>query len=319
MKFHFNKFERIAGLFVVGALVGCLAMGVFIAVKKGWFASKLHFETLVTSAEGLHEGTVVQVAGIRAGSVTDIELISAEKVRIQFYVYEKFQNQIRRDSTTQVVRPFIIGEKVIEVSIGSSEESLLSGNDFIASKPSFDVMDLLSGRKMGNALATIEKLADNLKILGEAFSDPKRTQALVKVFDRLEPLVDNLNSMSHEFAKVGRSVNKGQRIESIVGSLAKASVELEKLLPGFSEEVPDLGKQLGQIVNNLNVLTTEFQKLTPAITAIAPELPRTSLRAVEALDETVVLLKAMQQSFMLRGNVEKVRKAEESRQPAGEK
>ncbi len=62
-------------------------------------------------------------------------------------------------------------------------------------------------------------------------------------------------------------------------------------------------------------LLTEFQKLTPAIAVIAPELPRTTKRAVEALDETVVLLKAMQRSFLLRGKVEEIRQ-EEGRRPA---
>ena len=71
---------------------------------------------------------------------------------------------------------------------------------------------------------------------------------------------------------------------------------------------------MGQMVTNLNVLTAEMQKLAPAIAAIAPDLPKTSLKAVEALNETVVLLKALQKSFLLRGNVEEV--CEQERQPA---
>jgi phospholipid/cholesterol/gamma-HCH transport system substrate-binding protein len=68
------------------------------------------------------------------------------------------------------------------------------------------------------------------------------------------------------------------------------------------------------MVKNMSVLTHEMQKLAPAIAAIAPEFPKTSMRAVEALNETVVLLKALQKSFLLRGNVEAVR--EQERQPA---
>ena len=101
-----------------------------------------------------------------------------------------------------------------------------------------------------------------------------------------------------------------------MSSLAKLSKELNDIVPEFAEQVPDLGRQMGQIVTNLNVLTTEFRKLTPAINEIAPDLPRTAKRAVEALDETVVLLKAMQKSWILRGNVKEVKEQEKIREPA---
>jgi phospholipid/cholesterol/gamma-HCH transport system substrate-binding protein len=116
------------------------------------------------------------------------------------------------------------------------------------------------------------------------------------MIDRLNPLVQNLNTMSLEVVKLTSLANK-------------------TVIPSFSKEVPDFGKQMGQLVNNTNGLMTEFQKLTPAISIIAPELPRTTKRAVEALDETVVVLKALQRSFLLRGNVEDIRK-EEGRRPA---
>jgi phospholipid/cholesterol/gamma-HCH transport system substrate-binding protein len=153
-------------------------------------------------------------------------------------------------------------------------------------------------------------------VVGQAFSNPERTKALVEMLDTLKPLVQNLNQMSLEVVKITTVANKQKRIESIVESLAKISTELNKAVPAFVSEVPDVGRQLAQIVKNLNVLTAEFQKLTPAIGVIAPELPRTTRRAVEALDETVVLLKAMQKSFLLRGKVDEVREEENKRKPA---
>ena len=75
------------------------------------------------------------------------------------------------------------------------------------------------------------------------------------------------------------------------------------------------------LVSNLGELTAEFKKLTPAIGVVAPELPRVSKRAIEGLDELVITLKALQKSFLLRGNVEDVKEEEmkrKMRQPAEE-
>lgn len=315
MKIRFNKFEKVAGLFVGFAILACIVGTIAIAVKNGWFSYKVKYSTELESADGIHAGTAVQIAGLRVGAVTHVELESNHKVHVQFEVLERFQEKIRKDSHVIMFRPFILAEKVLEVSVGNEEERILEPGEMIPTQASTDIMDMLSGKKMGTMLSSFDKLAESLKIAGDAFANPERTQALVEILDKLNPLVTNLNTMSAEFAKIGVAANKKQRAETIVTNLAAISQELEKALPSFNKEVPDMGAQLGQIVKNLNALTTEFQKLTPAISAIAPELPRTSRRAIEALDETVVVLKALQKSFLLRGNVKDVRE-EEDRRPA---
>lgn len=312
MKIKFSKFERVAGLFVATAVVGTIAIAVGVAVKKGWFASKVPYETYMTSAEGIHSGTVVQIAGLRAGSVEEVELLAGEKVRVQIAVFEKFQSQIREDSSVTVLRPFVIGERVLEISVGSPDKSELKPGAEIALRSSFDIMDVFSGKKLGPFLGTIERLSENLKVLGEAFADPERTKSLVIMFDKLSPLITNLNAMASGVVKVTDVATRPKRLEILFGNLTDISTDLNQIIPAMVKEAPDMGRNLGEMVKSLTILTVEMQKLAPAIAAVAPELPKTSLRAVEALNETVVLLKALQKSFLLRGNVEDVRDQERS-------
>lgn len=288
MKIRFNKFEKVAGLFVGLAILICVVGSAGIALKNGWFALKVDYITELESADGIHAGTIVQIAGLRVGQVTDVDLESNDRVRVKFEILEKFKDKVRVDSRVQMFRPFILAEKVLEVTVGGEDQRVLDPGSTIPTVTTTDLMDLLSGKKLSSIFATFDNLAESLKIVGEAFANPKRTKALVQMIDRLNPLVENLNTMSMEISRLSKSTN---------------------------QEVPDLGVQLGQLVRNLNVLTAEFQKLTPAIEAVAPELPRTSRRAVEALDETVVLLKAMQRSFFIRDKVDQIRK-EEGRHPA---
>lgn len=318
MKIRFNKFEKVAGLFVAAAAGSCIIGMTGIAVKNGWLAAKVLYRTELESADGVHAGTVVQIAGLRVGSVRGVELQSNDRVLVVFEVLERFRRKIHKDSQIQMFRPFILSEKVLEVSVGSEGSPILEVGSMIPLTPTTDIMDLLSGKKMGTIFSSFDRLAESVRIAGEAFADPKRTKALVQMLDRLNPLVQNLNTMSVEVVKVTSVANKQKHLDTILTNLAGVTEQLQLILPAFNEEVPDFGTQLGQIVKNLNVLTTEFQKLTPAIAAIAPELPRTTKRAVEALDETVIVLKAMQRSFLLRGKVEDVREEEKKRQPAAE-
>lgn len=317
MKIKFNKFERVAGLFVLAAIVGLAISTIGVAIKKGWFSSHLSFATKMVTAEGVHPGTTVQISGLRAGSVTDVELVSATEVHVRFDVIDKFANQIRKDSVVQLTRPFIIGDKVLEVTVGSKDEPVLPEHSELPLSATVDIMDLLSGRKMNSFFGTFDRMAESLRVFGEAFSDPERSRALVALVDNLTPLIKNLNQMAIQVNHVTDAALKKKRIEIMLDNISKLSDQLGEILPEFAKEVPDMGKQFGQIVQNLNVLTGEFRKLTPAINEIAPDLPRTTKRAVEALDETVVLLKAMQRSFFFRGNVKDVKAEEEkARQPA---
>lgn len=295
----FNKFERVAGVFVLAAVLGAGAMTVFVAVKKGWFSSKVNYTSVVTSADGLHPGTKVQIAGIRAGEVKEVELLSAKEIRVHFEVLKKYQMRVRKDSHVQVIRPFVIGEKVVEISVGSDSEDMLGDLAEIPSIESFDMMDLVSGKKLGPFLASFEGLMNNMSTLARAFADPKRTEAFVEMFDRMSPLIDNLNEMSKQVVVLTRDLNK--------------------MVPGMVKEDPEVGRKISRLIGDLQTVT---RQLSPAMTKVGPQLPQASLRALEALDEAVVLLKAMQKSFMIRGNVEEVREEEAKngtglRKPAG--
>lgn len=318
MKFKFNKYERVAGAFIAFCLLGAVIAMAGIAIQKGWFASKVEYFTYLESADGIYDGTPVQMAGLRAGRVTRIELMSAQKIKVTFFVFEKFSRRIHKDSHIKIIRPFIIGEKVFELNVGEEEKSSLPPGSIISSENVTDFMDLLSGRTMGSFLGTVDKLMSNLKILTNAFSDEKRTLSLVKIFDQMEPLMSNLNQATRGMVKISRSALKENRLENLLVSLEGVSIELNKILPQMTKESPEMGKQIPLLLTNLNLLLEEFKKLTPAITAIAPELPKASLRAVEALNEAVITLKAMQKSFLLRGNVQEVIE-EERRAPANKK
>lgn len=315
----FNKFERVAGLFVMGAVVMALVSTFGVAVRKGWFSSKVSFQTVVESAEGLHSGTQVQMAGLRVGSVTDVELVSAKEVKVNFQVLEKFHKRIREDSVVMVVRPFIIGDKVMDITIGSDDLDKIQAGSQIASVPTYDLMDLASGRKLGPFMDSLQSVMGNLKVLVKAFSNRERTQKIVQIFDELLPLIKNMNQMSSGVSQVTTTLNKHQRFELMVKHLSELTRELAVVMPEFKKQVPNMGTQFAALVNNLATLTDEFKKLTPTISAVAPDLPQASLRALEMLDEMVITLKAMQKTFMLSGSVEEVREEEQQRKPASQK
>lgn len=310
MKIKFNKYERVAGLFVITAILGGIVSMAGVAIKRGWFETKVVLETTLESADGIRIGTQVQMAGLRAGAVTHVELRSDKKIRVVFAISEKFHNRVREDSVVHAIRPFLIGEKVLDVTVGSESLPVVAQHAVLNSHPSTDLMDLISGRTLAPYLDTMVEMVENLRFIAEAILDPERSKAIVKIFDDLTPLVNNMNNMSSEVTGLIRQVNHKKKLSQVVDNLALLTEEMTKVLPVVSKDAPQLAQDLAKIAKNMAILTDEMQKTLPALQQIGPELPRASRRAIEALDETVVTLKALQRSFILSGKVEDVREEE---------
>jgi len=342
MKIKFNKFERAAGLFVIVAIMGSFAIAISVAVQKGWFAHKVQFSTVFENADGVHSGTGVQIAGLHAGSVEEIELKEENKIKVTFTVLQKFAEHIRQDSKAQLVRPFIIGERVLEITVGKDETPMLAENSLLPSYEALDLMTILSNKKLINNLESMTEIVDSLKVLLHAFSDQDRAESIVRIFDKLEPLVNNLNDMSSGLAALSKQATKhdnlaivlentkgltnelnavlpmvknnapelGRNMTIIVANLAHLTQDFNDVLPMLKDKAPGLGSDITKILSNLAQITQDLGTLTPAIVEMAPTLPKTGRRTVELIDEFVVLAKALQKSFLLQSNVEEVRKEE---------
>lgn len=310
----FNKYERVAGLFIVLAITGVVVTALSAAVKQGWFEPKVKYTTTLKNADGIHQGTLVQMSGLRAGSVETVELESDNRIRVGFYILGKFQDRVREDSSVQLVRPFIIGERVLDLSVGSEEYPVIPAQSSIKSIETMDVMSLISGKNMNSTLSKVGELVESLQVILDAFSDRSRAESMVRVIDRLDPLARNLNTMSLEMIKLSKQATHDEGVQKLVSNLAVTTEELNRILPEMNRENPKLAQDVATMTKNLAIMT---KALGPAVQEVEGELPGASIRLIQALNETVVVLKAMQKSFFMKSSVQEVRDEEESkRMPA---
>ncbi|MBV2167999.1 MAG: MCE family protein, partial [Bdellovibrio sp.] len=191
MKVKLSKFERVAGFFILFAIIGVILTGLSAAIKQGWFEPKVRYTTTFENADGIHQGTLVQISGLRAGAVETVELESDNRIRVGFYILGKFENRIRENSTVQLVRPFIIGERVLDLSVGSEQFSLLPPQSSIKSLETVDLMSLMSGKNMNSYLTKLGGILESMQVIMDAFADKSRAESMVRVIDRLDPLVKN--------------------------------------------------------------------------------------------------------------------------------
>jgi phospholipid/cholesterol/gamma-HCH transport system substrate-binding protein len=292
VKIQFSKIERVAGLFVIVAISGFLFFSILLAYKQGWFSPSHTYQTSFAQGEGLHPGTTVQIAGLRAGSVTFVKLDDDNRINVTLSISHEFKSRIRQDSLARVIRPFIIGDKVVEITVGSKKLTEVKENSVILSEDTLDIMDMLGGGKLGSYLKEVSKLVENLEVLIQAFSDPKRTRALIGMFDELLPTLKDVRELSQQ-------MTTHKNLKTSMQNIAVLTKEMNDVMPQTLKTMEQLAK-----------VTEELNKILPSVAAVAPQLPEASQKSVEALKEAVTVLKAMQKSFLLRGAVKDVQEEE---------
>ena len=134
--------------FGVGLLMlAGLAALAFLALRLGdWhspFASHYDLSARFVSTSGLREGAYVEVAGVRVGQVTSIELDAGA---FEAIVHMRLQTGITlpSDAIASIRTSGLIGEKYVKITPGGADDSLPSGGEIIDTESSINIEELIS-------------------------------------------------------------------------------------------------------------------------------------------------------------------------------
>ena len=323
MKIKFNLFERVAGIFVLTAIVSAVALTIGMGIKKGWFEAKIHLKTHVKAADGIRSGTPVNFSGLQVGTVDSVDLKAGQGVEIKFKIRKRFAEKLKSDSLVRVVRPFIIGEKVLEIDSTEATGVPVKEGQVLIAEYAPDFLEYLGGNKLGSYMQSLNVTMENLQKLAEAFLSNERSDKIIELFDQIFPLMEKMNSMATEVSTLSATLNEKKMMGKTLKQFLSLSRQMNKTLPLISKDMPELSQNVLKLTQNLNVLTKDMNEIIPVMKEIAPEIPNASRQAVKALDETVITLKAMQKTFFLRSSVREVKEEAEKeaqtemRAPAG--
>ena len=137
-----NKLEVI-----IGALVLTVALGfvVFLFQTTGLSVSNSrHYELKADfrSADGIHVGTDVRLAGVKVGTVSNLDLnVATYRAEASLAIENKFD--IPDDSALTVSSEGLLGGNFIEIIPGASFEYMQPGDEFLDTQGSVSLISLL--------------------------------------------------------------------------------------------------------------------------------------------------------------------------------
>lgn len=131
-----NSLRVRTGLFLALSL-GVLAVTIaLLGRSQNLFSRKVELYTSFTNVSGLVIGSPVRLAGVDVGMVRKIEFFldkdrQEKKVRVVLAVESSALEHVRKDSVAQLSSKGLLGDMLVNLTIGSNDEPPLAPGDFI--------------------------------------------------------------------------------------------------------------------------------------------------------------------------------------------
>jgi len=292
---RFRHLEAKIGLFVALALVGCLAVVLYIGAAGDLFTPRYQLHFTVDKGTGFSKGMPIKLSGFRIGRISSIALNPQARVDIFIQIDKKYQTWIRQDSTARLVKEGLVGDAVIEVSAGSPERPMLESGDTILyekTKSIEEQIDEISERVKPVLLEITEIISyvnnpdgDIKKSLHNIEGLTRDLQGTRKRADRL------LEQATVQIDAVGQGAS---------GSIARLDASLVKVdhvVSTVDRDLPQMLVKLDKTMQNLERISAE---LRVAAEKAGPQIPQLVERADGVLRETSTLVGSVQDLWILR-------------------
>jgi phospholipid/cholesterol/gamma-HCH transport system substrate-binding protein len=303
---RFKHLERKVGIFVAIALLCVVVTGVLFGIQKDLFTKKYNLHFTVDRGTGFTKGMSVKLSGFRIGRVTTIALNEQAMVDIVVEIDSAYRTWIRGDSTVKLVKEGLVGDNIVDVSVGSPEKPELKNSDaimYIKTKG----LDELADEIAEKVKPVLIEVRDIIGYINNPDGDLKKS------IRNLELLTRNLEGTRQKtdtlLASAGGNLNLiTTRTTSLLDSTTRKvdSIDLNPILTRVNSTLEQLDKKLPPLLDkadatmqNVNKISYETRLLTEQA---FPKIPGLVSQVEDVMFSSDRLINSLQNSWLLRDN-----------------
>ena len=257
---------RIGGLVLVGIL---LFIGFVLSIGKrsALFEERYSLRTSFSSAEGLAVGAPVRLAGVTVGNVTRIGFGPNPRDRrlaVTLTVERRVQERIRQDSVASIGTIGLVGDKVLDLTVGSYDRPVLQAGAQIAAVDPPDLFRLLQkGDTILDNVTRISASLDEFLSGGEQTGKRNLNESLRSLrttlveIEKGEGLIHDLVYGKEGAQLLGRVDRTVQTLERLVQAVEKEQGLLHAMI--YSPQAEFLGR-VYRIADRADAILREVQE-----------------------------------------------------------
>lgn len=152
---HTQKFKLRLGLFVLGGIILFMVAIFIIGKQKNLFNPVYKLTSTFYNVSGLQVGNNVRFSGINIGTVDNIRIINDSTVRVDMLIRKEVQKFIKEDSEVAIGSEGLIGDRLINISQGSTESPMAKENQWLFSNEPVETDAIMASLEVTAAFAEV--------------------------------------------------------------------------------------------------------------------------------------------------------------------
>ena len=191
------------GVFVLIGVAAFLGMIYALGARARLFEPRFTVSAEFTEVGGLVEGATVRLAGVQIGRVSDVRLPSQPggKVRVDMTIARQFGDRVRKDSVARIETQGLLGDRLVEISVGTAAAPPVRPDELLASTDPFDIGRMMSeGAQVAKSIGT---LADSLR-------ETARTLNQSKLIEDAAATVQSARKVTDQVGRIVGEVERGK-------------------------------------------------------------------------------------------------------------
>jgi len=292
---------------IVFIVVTTLATGVLVAtIGNLSLSSKKTYKAVFVDATGVVKGDDIRIAGVKVGSVQDVEIEDRTRALVTFEVEDSTPMTEATNATIKYRN--LVGQRYIALTVdpAGSDDPLGEGDTIKVSKtsPALDLTVLFNGFKpLFQALSpadinqlsyeivqvfqgeggTLESLLANTASVTNTLAE--RDTVISSLIDNLNDVLDNLGDRDEELSDliltfktfVGGLKDDRNAILDSLDQISALSVQTASLVKGIRSPFVEDIKQLRRLTNNINRNKGELDRALQVLPIKLTKVGRTAI------------------------------------------
>ncbi len=226
------------GLFVALSLVVLGVVVFLIGEERKLFDSHQPIKATFKDVKGLSRGSPVRMGGVDIGSVSELGYAPDPKddtIFVEMSIVASQARRIRQDSFAEVKDKGLLGDKMIVITVGSTEKAAVPPGGIVQTKESRDLEQIIGDLK--SSIAGAERVIANLEKTTDALADEQFTGDMKKTMQHLGSIMESVAQGDGYVPKLLKDKEEAARLSATISELRSAAGELNQLLSGARQVV----------------------------------------------------------------------------------
>lgn len=280
MKDTFQSLKKLKiGLTVFIGIAVFIVLMFIVGSESNTFTPTYSINMFLPNIEGLANGSMVSLGGLKIGSIASMEFGQQNGqtgITVTMKLRKTYQSQITTGSIAAIKTIGMLGDKYIDISIGTSNQRPLAEGEYIPVKSSKELGEVMD--QMTDMISDISATAKNVRAITDTIKHGHGAAGKILCDDRfadeLSGVVNKLNTISSSLSEKKGTLGKLLQDDGLYNKLNRTATNLSSITDSLHTGKGTAGKllmndslylALQSISNRMDVLLTKMNSDSSSI------------------------------------------------------